>query len=416
MNIWLIMSGEPLEHFGDRPHRVGILSKILIKLGHNVTWWTTAYDHQHKKYLFNKDTELLSKTGVSMVFLHPKISYKRNISIQRIINYKQVASKFEEISRKSEKPDIILTAYPSIDLAYEAVKYGKEFNVPVVVDIRDMWPDIFLDIVPNILKPMLSVFLKPMYNQARFIFKNADVISAMTDEFIKFGLKYGRKRSDLDKAFPFGYPDFKLQSTDEEIVLEKFKEIGVDFNKFNVCYFGTIGKQFDFTPVIETAQKMLNENIQFIICGVGDNFDNLKNETENITNIILPAWLNQTEIWTLMKFSNVGIAPYVNKYDFLASIPNKFIEYCAGGLPILSSIDGVIGKIIQENDNGIVYHNSSEKLMEALYLLKNNEDLQSKMSKSSRTLYEQKFSADKVYSDMVKHLENIVQTYNLEQK
>jgi|APSaa5957512535_1039671.scaffolds.fasta_scaffold26182_4 hypothetical protein len=33
MNIWLIMSGEPLEIFGDRPHRVGILSKMLVVKG-----------------------------------------------------------------------------------------------------------------------------------------------------------------------------------------------------------------------------------------------------------------------------------------------------------------------------------------------------------------------------------------------
>ena len=55
MNIWLVMSGEPLEMFGERPHRVGILSKMLVQKGHKVTWFTTTFDHQHKKYWFNND-------------------------------------------------------------------------------------------------------------------------------------------------------------------------------------------------------------------------------------------------------------------------------------------------------------------------------------------------------------------------
>ena len=117
MNIWLIMSGEPLEMFGERPHRIGILSKMLVDEGHQVTWWTTTYDHQHKKYFFHEDTEMKSNSGVKMFFLHPRMPYKKNISFQRIINYKQVSLKFKKHSEMKEKPDLILCAFPSIDLS-----------------------------------------------------------------------------------------------------------------------------------------------------------------------------------------------------------------------------------------------------------------------------------------------------------
>ena len=80
MNIWLIVSGEPLEMFGNRPHRVGMLSKVLSRQGHLVTWWSTTYDHQSKKYLYKKTAlDVKKKCGVKMCFLHSKTKYIKNI-------------------------------------------------------------------------------------------------------------------------------------------------------------------------------------------------------------------------------------------------------------------------------------------------------------------------------------------------
>lgn len=412
MNIWLIMSGEPLEHYNERPHRIGILSKMLVAQGHDVMWWTTAYDHQHKKYFFNKDTELLSKTDVNMFFLYPSLSYKKNISFERIINYKQVSLKFREIAKTKERPDIILCAFPSIDLAYEAVKYGKKNDVPVVVDVRDMWPDIFLDIVPQFMQPIMYMFLLPLYSATKYVFENAYSITAMTDEFIEYGLKYGkREKSKLEQAFPFAYPKFELNKEIESKALDKFKSKGINFDKFIICYFGTIGKQFNFEPVIKAAHELQNKDVQFIICGVGDNLENLKNSTKELTNFILPGWLDQGEIWTLMKYSKAGLAPYVNKKDFLISIPNKIIEYLAGGLPIISNIDGVLGRLIDKNGNGFIYNESSEKLINGIIELKSNENMQKEMSEVSKKVYETSFEADVVYSNMINYLEEVLETY-----
>jgi len=128
MNIWLIMSGEPLEMFGERPHRIGLLSKMLVEKGHNVIWFTTTFDHQHKKYLYEKTTKIKSSFGVNMVFLHSNTPYYKNISLDRIKNHKEVGEEFYRVAKNLDKPDIILSAFPTIDLAYNAVNYAKENN------------------------------------------------------------------------------------------------------------------------------------------------------------------------------------------------------------------------------------------------------------------------------------------------
>jgi glycosyltransferase involved in cell wall biosynthesis len=413
MKIWLIMSGEPLEQFGERPHRIGILSKMLVEQGHNVTWWTTDYDHQHKKYLYGKDTEIINDFGVPMIFLHPKTPYNKNISFSRIKNHKETADKFKNISYKKEKPDIILCAYPTIELSYEAIKYGEKFNIPIIIDIRDMWPDIFLEVLPHSLHFLGKIALYPIYKKARYVFKNAYRLSAMTDEFIKFGLGFAkRKKNSLDKSFFFGYPRFILTKDIENQSFDKLQKLGLNKDDFNICYFGTIGKQFDFNPVINVAKQLQqsNKNIKFIICGIGDNLDELKNNAKGLDNIIFMGWINQNNIWTIMKYSALAFAPYINKKDFLASIPNKAIEYLAGGLPILSSIEGVLGEILKDNKCGFVYDNSDD-LYEYIIKLKNDNILREKMSKNALFLFNQNFSADNVYSEMIEHLVDIVKKY-----
>jgi glycosyltransferase involved in cell wall biosynthesis len=409
MNIWLIMSGEPLEMFGERPHRVGILSKMLVKQGHNVTWFTTTYDHQSKKYFYSKTVEIKNRFGVNMIFLHSETPYIKNISLSRIKNHQEVSNQFTKVASQEEKPDIILCAFPTIELSYEAIKYGQKYNVPIIIDIRDMWPDVFLDVLPKFLKPLGKLLLNSYYKKTKYIFQNATTLVSMTDEFIKYGLTYGnRKKSELDQSFSFGYVPFTLQEKHEKQAINKFKNVGVDFEKFTICYFGTIGKQFDFSHMIHVAQEVTD--IQFVICGNGTEMENLKKETSDLENIILPGWVNQNEIWTLMKYSKAALAPYIHKENFLLNLTNKPIEYLAGGLPILSSINGVLGSLITKNNCGFIYKNSDE-LKNQILELKNNTNVQNTMSKNAKELFEKNFSAKEVYGKMINYLEIVAKKY-----
>ena len=73
-----------------------------------------------------------------------------------------VAFNFKKDLRKYDlKPDIILTSIPSIELSKVAVKYANKFNIPIVLDIRDLWPDVFFEILPKstqLLVKFLSIF------------------------------------------------------------------------------------------------------------------------------------------------------------------------------------------------------------------------------------------------------------------
>ena len=56
MRIWLVQRAESTPHDDNgnrRLLRIGILAEIMQSLGHEVVWWTSAFDHVGKRKRYN---------------------------------------------------------------------------------------------------------------------------------------------------------------------------------------------------------------------------------------------------------------------------------------------------------------------------------------------------------------------------
>src|SRR5574341_243598 len=142
MNVWLIQIGETLPLVSNiRKLRTALLADKLITKGHSVLWWASAFDHLQKKWISKQETEVKISNNFTIKLLKG-IGYKRNVSIRRFIDHRIIAKRFRELVSAESRPDIIVASLPSHDLAYEAVMYANKNNIPIIVDIRDPWPDI----------------------------------------------------------------------------------------------------------------------------------------------------------------------------------------------------------------------------------------------------------------------------------
>jgi len=418
MQFWLITIGEPLPVDGDnvRLYRTGLLANLLVEKGHNVLWWTSTYDHFKKKHRFFKDSVINVNDNLRIKLLY-SIKYKRNVSLRRIINHYIIAHKFLRSAAHETKPDIILCSFPTIHLSFFATKYGKMNDVPVVLDTRDMWPETFLNLVPNWIMWFFKLLMLPAYIKTRKSFREATAITGMTSAYVEWALKYiKRKKTKFDKEFPFGYN----QSLPDKIALKMAEEFWDNFgvnkesNDFIVCFFGTIGRQFELNSIIEAARILKKKKLpfRFILCGNGDKLNFYKRIAYDCKNITFPGWVNKNEIWALMRMASVGLAPYKNTKDFYASIPNKIIEYFSSGLPIISSLKGVVSDILKKYKCGLTYENNNvNDFLEKLQFLYNSPDLQKKMSKNAFILYKEKFTVKEVYNKMINYLEYIYCDY-----
>ncbi len=393
----------PLEP-GSRKMRTTLLAESLVKRQHNVLWWTSAFDHFKKKWDFSSDAELVISNGIKIKALKG-IGYKRNISLRRFVDHRILAKKFKKLASKENKPDVIVTSMPPHDLAFEVVAFANKNNIPVLVDIRDEWPDLLIQHVPVKLQKIAKMVLFKEFVLTKKTMKGADALVAMMDPFLDWGLKYAeRDKTWAEKVFYLGYKrNVGRENKSNKIVKLKDRLE----NKFVVTFIGTFVHSNNPSILLDCAKKLIDKDICFVLAGCGDLFDKIKKESSDLPNVILPGWLEQSEINTLLEHSNVGVCPATQIRD---AFPNKVFVYLSAGLPILSAWQGDLQKTIDKYRIGFYYTpNDAEALIGNIKKLYENNELYTLLSNNALRVFDELFDADKIYYDYASHIESVAQ-------
>lgn len=415
MRVWLVTTGEPLPTDGAdmRLLRAGILSNMLALRGHEVVWWTSTFDHRRKRHRADTDARVILDTGVDIRMLHG-CGYRRNVSLRRILDHVMVARRFTRSVGEEPKPDIILCSLPTLELSVAVTRYANAAGIPVVIDVRDLWPDLFEEVAPFWMRRALRPLLFPMRRQARLACRGATAITGNAPDMVTWGLKMaGRAAGPFDRYFPFGYSTKPLSREQRERALAFWAThgIGPQSDKFTACYFGVIGHQFELETVIEAAGilERAGRQSRVVLCGAGERFEYIKALAKDLKSVYLPGWVGESEIKSLMEMSQVGLAPYHSYVGFTASIPNKAIEYLSIGLPIVSTLQGHLRAFLEAYDCGITCSNGNAAgLAQTLATLADNHACLKRMSDNAKKVFVERFDAEFVYGDMTDYLLEVI--------
>ena len=409
MNIWIFVLGEPIETDSGNPrmHRAGVLARYLIDSGNKVTLWTSNVDHFKKEQRYKKTHETKINENYKIIELAGRI-YKKNISFSRILHNMDVTKEFRRLVDRYDKPDLILTNYPIIELSVAAIEYAKDQNIPSIVDIRDFWPDIFYEVLPNKLQFIGDLIFMPWKKMAKKIVKNVTAVTGISNEAIKWARqKNNQSIQPKDKTFPLAYERDNNFNYDKEFLLKN----NLDPKKHKIyCFFGNLSSRYELDTLAASAEKLQSQgykNIRFVICGSGEMFNFLVEKSITCKLLTVPGWINKDEINTLLEVSKAGILPYPSSLDFKRSYPNKVGEYLSKNLPILSSVQGEMKTLLDKWNCGITYKNKSEEsLIESVKFIEDNEDYRKIMSKNAGNCFIEKFDSRVVYKNYVSYIES----------
>ena len=409
--------GEPLptDDRSVRLHRTGTLAGRLVDQGHTVVWWTSTFDHFRRRQRFDCDTRLKLDDRFSIHLLHAG-GYRANVSLARLYDHAVVGVKFCIQAQREPPPDVVLASLPTLELSYGACRFGRHAKVPVALDIRDLWPDVFLDAFPSRLKRVGRLLLAPYVSLAQRACRAATAILGSTEEYVNWGVTLaGRQKSPLDRDFPFGYCATPPTPTEINAAEEFWRTWGIseDRNQFIVCFFGTLGRQFDLDTVIEAAKTLAvrSPRIKLVICGTGGRQEYYRVQAGSCSNVIFPGWVNRPEIWALMRMSALGVAPYKATENFLRNVPNKPIEYLSAGLPVLYCLGGALDGLLSGGGCGVRYaYGDAGDLADQVSMIEQNPGLLCQLANKATALYRARFQAETVYSGMVEHLELIARS------
>ena len=281
LKIWIIKIGEKPDIEAKSPIRNYMLANELAKRGHFVTYFLSGFDHYLKKETIPDNSEIKINENLKLKTING-FGYKKNISIRRYIDHKIIAKKFLGVAKKEEKPDVILASMPSYDLAYEAAKYAKLNNVPIIIDIRDIWPDFFLSILPKGLRYFAKLMILLGNNKLKFSLKKSSGIVSINEDMLFWALrKINLKKRNCDKVFYLGSPAVGAGN------ISRNKE-------FTVIYIGSFGSNSDPKILIQVAKKL--PDVKFILIGSGGLFENIKSISKDLKNVELAGWLEKSSI------------------------------------------------------------------------------------------------------------------------
>lgn len=418
MHVWLIQTGEPLPTDPGSPRllRTGLLAAALVQRGHRVTWWATTFRHATKTQRSDSDTAVSVTPEYRLLLLHSP-GYSSNISLRRFIDHRILGRNFRRWARRESPPDLIHCGFPTIETAYEAASYAKEHGLPCVIDARDMWPDIYVDAAPRVLKPVVRAVLGADFRMTRAAFSRASAVTAHAPGFVDWALRYaGRDRTSLDRDFPFAYP-VEAPAREALAAADRYWSdhgLGRSADEFIICFFGTFAarREVDLETVILAARQLREQlpQVKFVLCGAGPASAHYRSLASGLSNVLLPGWVDFPQIWTLMRRSQVGLLPYLPSKDFLASMPNKSIEYLSAGLPILSSLSGgYLESVLRDGECGIFYAGQKpQSLSCAVSELTSDHATLQRRRAAAASLFEQRYRQDVVYDEMVDHLEEVL--------
>ena len=406
MRVWILQTGEPLhcDAGNPRPMRAMNLANALVERGHYVVIWSSAFYHQEKMHRSRSQTTI-KISNLLEIRLIPSCGYDRNVGIERLKDHFQMARNLKTALVDQSHPDVIFVGYPPIETSAVMTRWSRQRDIPTVVDVKDQWPHYFLGAVPSITRPLFRILLAPYFYLGRRALRDASGLTSMSKSFLEWAAEFrGSPVGPNDGIFSLTAPGSKCVEADLVSASRWWDDQGVKLDtRFRVMFVGSFASSFDFAAITTAARKLLvlNLDIEFILCGDGQDATKLRELASDLSNVRVFEWIDRPKIETLAKRCVAMIAPYRNVENFTMNLPNKILDGLSLGLPILTSLDGEVESLITEHSVGMRYGEPpSPSLMDCVIRLYRDRDLLESLSSNAKALYEREFRNDYVYGRM----------------
>lgn len=405
MRVWVFQTGEYLPYLDDhnRPMRAASVVRALVSRGHLVTLWTADFIHHELTHRYGRNTRLRATESVEIRFVHSP-GYRANIGAGRLYDHAVLAANLRATLRDEPPPDVAFVGFPPVESAAVMVHWLRAHGVPVVIDVKDQWPQTLLRPVPGALQPIGRIALAPYYHLARRAMREADAISSISVPFLDWALDFARReRTPLDMVLPLTTPGRVMEGVSLDEAKTWWARQGVtDDGGPKLIFIGRLTSILELEPVLHAADAC--PDWQLLIGGNGPEYPRLLEWASTRPNVHVPGWLDQARAEVLHRMATAMIIPYRQEEAFSLSIPNKAVDAFAHGLPIVTGLSGYLADTLQERGIGRRY-SSAVPLDSILREWERHPSIVASMSKRAREFYDEEFPYDVTYSNLVDSLE-----------
>lgn len=385
------------------PSRFYFICKIFQENGYDVELITTSFQHFEKK---ERDKKLILSQNypfkITFIDVPP---YAKNIDVKRIFSNLKAAKGIKQyLNSVNDKYDIVYCSIPSNRVARVVGEYCHDHNIPLIVDVEDLWPEAMEMVVKNKLARKL---LFPLKNDAEKVYSYADAVIGTSDEYTNRAFKY----QNLDIEHRTVYVGCDLQQFDDGIK-EHENEIDKPYGEKWVTYAGSIGTSYNIDNMVRACKLLEDEgrdNIKFKILGTGPDQTAVEQLAKDLgcKNIEFVGYVAYPMMAAYLSKSDISVNSFVKGAP--QSIVNKVGDYFAAGKPVINTLESPEFCDLMEKYNlGLnVEPGNPEAFKNAVISILGSDDYLV-MCNNARALAETRFDRKTSYLEMVKIADKLI--------
>jgi len=385
-----------VDYFNKVVFEFQIISETLSSLGHEVM----VIDYPETE--LSPDLDRKTSFGIQIVHHVHRIYKKASVTLMRpfyikvsflkrlsyILSFGYLLKKII----KSKKIDFILL-YSAPHNGWQTIRLAHRYNIPVI--FRSL--DILHKIVPNKIFEIPTLFFE------RYVYRNSDLILALTPKLKDYVIKLGAQPSKVNLQ-PTGADTDLFKPLPRNLDLAK--KWGIDQNDKIALFAGTL---YDFSTLDWLAEHwhiVLREipEAKLLILGQGPLFNKLKAliKKKNLErNIILTGWQPHQLLPDFIALSDICLNLFQLNDITREIIPSKLFQYLACAKPIiLFPLPGTIDVLKGERE-GVIYAKDNLDALNLIISILKDESKAKAIGKKGYNLVQQKYTWRKIVDDIL---------------
>jgi glycosyltransferase involved in cell wall biosynthesis len=416
MRVWTTTIGQRLD--GAENTRTMLYCAELLRRGHEVTLWTSAYDHIRKEWrsewLQSRGDAYRRDDGLEIRFMKG-CGYGTNVSVRRFADHWLAARDFARVAPTLPRPDVIISSLPDHLTAEAAVEFGRRSGARTVVDVRDKWPDVFVDRAgPGARGAVADVVLHSEHRRAARLLRGADAVIGSMRSMLDWALeKAGRAPTWRERVFYLTTfeKNFDLPAGGAQPTGAVAEALTASVGKTVFTFVGTFNRTQHPLLILDAVDRLVSagrldpSRVSVVIAGDGLDAEEVRRRAAAHPFVHVVGWVDATQMSALLSRSHVG---FLTMNFPSPAFNNKAFAYLASGLPIVNGATGDLADLVTEHRIGLnVAGGDADALANAIATLAGDAPLREAMTRNARRLFDERFDRDANYRAYAEHVEAV---------
>jgi glycosyltransferase involved in cell wall biosynthesis len=339
----LLVSQYYAPEVGATQNRMHAFTEAILAAGHDVT--VICEQPNHPGGIFHEGygrSPLRRQRGERLTVNRLWVlTSPRKTTLRRLLFYGTFAAGAFALTATMRNYDIVLVTSPPLPGAFGAALAARLRGMPVVLDVRDLWPAA-AEALGELSNPRVITMFEGV---ERWLYRNAAAVTATTRPFCR------HIDSVAGKSIASHVPNGALDS-----LVALPNRPPPSHVPFRVGYFGNFGIAQGLGIVFEAARLLAGDPVEFLLVGAGPLEAELRARAAELglTNVVLRQTVDTNQVGDLLLSCHALLIP-LRDHPLLGDfIPSKLYDAMAVGRPAIVAARGEAADFVTEHGFGMV--------------------------------------------------------------